>query len=316
MKLKWLIVSLSLVFFTTLFFESTSFARAGGSRSIGSRGSRTPYTPTAPTGQTARPAQSPAQQAPPGASPGFFGGGFGRSLMGGIMGGVLGGLLFRSLGLAGDGFGGGSGIGMFEVLLFAGIGFGIYWWIKRRSSLAHAPAGASSSSWNVPSSSPESSPMENGGLTSVPGLEEGLRGIQLMDPQFQIGQFKDLATDLFFKIQIGWGKRELLYFHPFMTPEMNATFEREIGRLRVEKKTNRLENISIRSVEVVEAWQETGNDYITTLISANLLDYTKDDDTGVISSGSDAEPISFKEFWTFTRPVGGGAWLLSAIQQV
>lgn len=314
MKMKWLIMSLSLVFFTTLFFESISFARAGGARSIGSRGSRTPYTPAAPTGQTARPTQPPAQQTLPGGSPGFFGGGFGRSLMGGIMGGVLGGLLFRSLGLAGDGFGGGSGIGMFEILLLAGIGFGIYWWIKRRAALAYAPVGDGNLSRS--SSSENAFSFENAKITAVSNPEEGLRAIQLMDPQFQIDQFKNLVTDLFFKIQIGWGKRELLYFHPFMTPEMNATFEREIGRLKVEKKTNHLENISIRSVEVIEAWQETGNDFITTLISANLLDYTKDDDTGIIASGSDAEPVSFKEFWTFTRPVGGGTWLLSAIQQV
>ncbi|MHB8482193.1 MAG: Tim44 domain-containing protein [Nitrospiria bacterium] len=315
MKMKWTIVTLSLVLMTTLFFESTSFARAGGARSMGSRGSRAYSTPAAPFQQTVRPTQPSPQPTPPVTSSGFFGGGFGRSLMGGLMGGFLGGLLFRSLGFAGDGLGQ-SGIGLFEILLLVGIGLGIFWWIKRRSSLAYAPAGVSSSSWNVPSSSPESSPMEKGGLTSVPSLEEGLRAIQAMDPQFQINQFKDMVTETFFKIQIGWGKKNLSHCFSLMTPEMNTTFEREIGRLKVENKTNHLENISLRSVEPVEAWQETGNDFITTLISANLLDYTKDDQTGAVISGSDAEPVSFKEYWTFTRPVGNGAWVLSAIQQV
>ena len=226
------------------------------------------------------------------------------------MGGVLGGLLFRSLGFAGDGLGHG-GIGMFEILLLAGIAFGIYWWIKKRSTLAYAPSdgGGSLPSWG-PSSSSQSSSL------TLPSLEEGLRGIQAMDPQFQVEPFKEQISGLFFKIQIGWGKRELSYFSPLVTPEMNGIFEREIGRLKVEKKTNHLENISIRSVELIETWQEEGNDFITTLISANLLDYTKDDLTGAILIGSDIEPVSFKEYWTFTRPVGSGGWVLSAIQQV
>ena len=31
--------------------------------------------------------------------------------------------------------------------------------------------------------------------------------------------------------------------------------------------------------------------------------------------GSDAEPIQFEEYWTFSRPVGPNAWKLTAVQQ-
>lgn len=50
------------------------------------------------------------------------------------------------------------------------------------------------------------------------------------------------------------------------------------------------------------------------LFQANLLDYTTDE-AGKVLSGSDTVPVKFEEFWTFTRPVGPGAWRLSAIQQ-
>jgi predicted lipid-binding transport protein (Tim44 family) len=49
---------------------------------------------------------------------------------------------------------------------------------------------------------------------------------------------------------------------------------------------------------------------------ANLLDYTIDETTGQVVSGSKTEPVKFEEYWTFTRPVGNNPWQLSAINQV
>jgi predicted lipid-binding transport protein (Tim44 family) len=37
--------------------------------------------------------------------------------------------------------------------------------------------------------------------------------------------------------------------------------------------------------------------------------------TGAVISGSKTEPVKFKEYWTFTRPVGANPWQLSAIRQ-
>jgi len=71
----------------------------------------------------------------------------------------------------------------------------------------------------------------------------------------------------------------------------------------------------VRKVEVVETWQETGQDFLTVLFTANLLDYTADDSTGEVVAGSKTDPVRFEEFWTFTRPVGNNPWKLSAINQ-
>jgi len=146
--------------------------------------------------------------------------------------------------------------------------------------------------------------------------EEGIKAITALDSQFNEDLFKKHAADIFFKIQIGWAKKDISYISNFLTPQMNSIFEREVGRLKAELNTNYIENISLVSVNVEEAWQEEGNDYITTCISASLLDYTKNDVTGEIVSGSDSEPVSFSEDWTFTRQQGDGTfWLLTAIQQ-
>ena len=86
-------------------------------------------------------------------------------------------------------------------------------------------------------------------------------------------------------------------------------------RLKAEKKINRLENIAVRSVDITEAWQESGPDFITVRVYANLLDYTVDETTGQVVEGSKTEPVKFEEYWTFTRPVGNNPWQLSAINQ-
>jgi predicted lipid-binding transport protein (Tim44 family) len=135
-----------------------------------------------------------------------------------------------------------------------------------------------------------------------------------MDPAFDEKAFAETASDLFFRLQGGWTRRDLSPVSGLLTDEMRATLQADADALKAKRQINRLENISVRNVEITEAWQESGQDFMTVLFQANLLDYTTDE-AGKVLSGSDAVPVKFEEFWTFTRPVGPGAWRLSAIQQ-
>jgi predicted lipid-binding transport protein (Tim44 family) len=76
-----------------------------------------------------------------------------------------------------------------------------------------------------------------------------------------------------------------------------------------------MENIALRETEITEAWTESGEDFITVRVKANLLDYTVDEKTGTVVAGSNSEPIDFEEYWTFSRPVGPNSWKLAAVQQ-
>jgi len=238
--------------------------------------------------------------------------------MGGIMGGILGGMLFRSLGF-GSGLGTeeGSGIGLFEILLIGALLFGVYWYIKRRRQAALANAYYQSSIGTV-----EPLRQISYGLKDEPRREEGwdtergLSYIRQMDSSFDERKFQDLCMDHFFKIQGAWANRDMSGAKNLLTEEMFGLIGDDIAKLKLDKKINRLENIAVRSVDIVEAWQESGKDYITVKFYANLLDYTTDETTGQVVSGSKTEPVKFEEYWTFTRPVGNKSWQLSAIQQV
>ena len=277
-------------------------ARAGGGRSFGGSGSRSSAAPSrsysspSPASPSQQPGQAPVQPA---------GGGFLRSMGGGILGGLLGGMLFSSLGFGGTGGGfGGGGIGMIEILLFAGIGYFIFTMIKKRreASLAYESA------------SPQGTSQNQGGY---PGLvDNGMDQFRRTDPSFDETRFKETAMDVFFKIQGCWTNRNLSAGSGLLTDEMNRIFQEDIDKLLKDKKSNKLDNIAVRKVEIVEAWQESGLNYVKALFTANLLDYTTDDATGDVVAGSKTDPVKFEECWSFVGPIGSNNWKLTAISQV
>ncbi|HAR95065.1 MAG TPA: Tim44 domain-containing protein, partial [Deltaproteobacteria bacterium] len=288
----------------TIFFmlQADCFARVGGSRSMGSRGSRSYTSPyqSSPSGtyQSSQPRSTynqphnqPYNQPTQRSSGGLF-----RGMMGGLAGGFLGSLLFRGLGFGGSGgWGGDGGIGLFEILLLAALGFGIYWFIKKRRQRAMEGAyyqgtgamGSYSPSYQEPS--------YGGGMIDAPpppGM--GPQGsVRQSDPSFDDQNFKDMAMDVFFKIQGAWTERNPALVRNLLTDEMYNALEKDAEELRREKKLNKLGNIAVRSVDITEDWQEPGVDFITVKFYANLLDYVVDEATGHVVNGSKTQPVKF-----------------------
>ncbi len=310
--LRMLTLTMVLVSMTAVIGAGQAEARVGGGRSMGSRGSRSYSPPGQSYSQPARPA-APAYQPSPAARP--QSGGFLRSMAGGMVGGMLGGMLFRGLGFGGGGgmggMGGGGGIGLFEIILLAGIGYLIYRFVKKRreeepvnsyrdiSPVSYAPT--------YPAIAASADPVDD--------LDQGIARLRQMDPSFNEERFCDNAMDIFFKIQGAWMNRDLAPVSGLLADEMKRTLQGDVDQLLRDKRVNKLDNIAVRNVEIVEAWQESGEDYLMVLITANLLDYTTDDATGQVVAGSKTDPVKFQEFWTFRRAVGPNPWRLTAIDQ-
>ncbi len=320
-KLAALVIAF--LFFFCFILEMESLARVGGGGSMGSRGSRSFSAPSRPSPGPSQNYGSPARPTPPAQQPYQqpAGGGFFRGMLGGIAGGFLGSMLFRSLGFGGFGDGmGGGGIGIFEIVLLAVVLFLVYRFMKKRREAAMNSAyyqsaepaestyGGSYGSSYAPTPASDAPP-------SATDIEQGLRYIKQMDPYFDEQRFRDTCMDYFFKIQGAWTARDVTTVRNLLTAEAYKAIQADVDRLISEKKFNRLENIAVRSVDITEAWQEQGQDYITVLIYANLLDYVLDEAGGQVVSGSKTDPVKFQEYWTFTRNVGSNPWQLSAINQ-
>jgi predicted lipid-binding transport protein (Tim44 family) len=227
-------------------------------------------------------------------------------------------MLFSGLGFAGGagGFGGG-GFGMMDLLLLAGIAYLIFWFVRRKraaqeAALASGPLDRSAvepySLGGVPTATLDAPTWQQ-------DRDRGLGHVRQLDPGFDEAAFRELCTDRFFQIQAAWMRWDLDKLRPLLTEEMYGVFGKQIDAAKAQRQRNKLENITVRSVELTEVWQEAGQEYITVRLLANLLDYTVDDTTGTIVAGSDATPVKFEEFWTWVRPVGRNDWRLSAINQ-
>jgi predicted lipid-binding transport protein (Tim44 family) len=206
----------------------------------------------------------------------------------------------------------GGGIGLFEIILIAGIGYLIYRYIKKRRE-AGSDVPPNQVNYQGANTTQVIDEYQNPQI-GAGDVETGLRHIRQFDPYFDENRFNDLVMDNFFKVQGAWMNRDLLSASALLTDEMRRNMQQDVDKLLRDKQINRLENVAVRKVEIAEAWQESGQDYVTSLISANLLDFTTDE-TGAVISGSKSDPVKFEEFWTFTRPVGNNPWKLSAIDQ-
>ena len=96
---------------------------------------------------------------------------------------------------------------------------------------------------------------------------------------------------------------------------MVVALEGDMARLRERGRRNRVDQVTVDSVALTEAWQEHGRDLVTAEIRAGAVDYVVDEATGQVVEGSATKPTRFVEYWTFVRPVGANPWRLGAIQQ-
>lgn len=319
-----LVFSTLFFFAFAMFIESSAWARAGGGRSMGSRGSKSFSSPQKPSqsspGMSTPGRNAPGSQAQP--AGGFFGRSpFMQGLAGGLAGGMIGSLLFGGMGHASPGAGGGGGgIGFLEIVLLGLLLYLAYRFFKKRRAQQAVAAGYYADSGSPRLEGYAGSPYASGtNQDPTPGygqMEQGIDQIRHYDPGFDDERFKETVQDLFFRIQAGWTNRSLDGIEGILTGEMAEFFRAEFESMKQRGIINRLENIAIRKVEIGEAWQETGKDYITVLFTANLLDYTVDATTRDVVGGDKMNPVKFQEFWTFCRDIGSARWQLSAVNQV
>lgn len=320
-KIRTLIVMMILGSFTDWALLSDAEARAGRGRSVGRssgfgyrRAAPPPASPQTPPSQNyGQPGQNynqpnynqpnPAMPTPPPAAPQR--GSMFRNLAAGMAGGFLGSMLFGSMSHAvggGYGAGGGRGFGLLELILLAGLAYLAFRWWKNRQTAAQpawATGGPFARNAQVESLKP---------VMAEPGIA--------MAPAGNLAIDSDVATDLFFKVQGAWTRRDLTSVRGIVGSDIANELEQDLRQLRADGHINRLENISVRSAKVVESWQESDTDFSSVRFTANLLDYTVDEASGKVVDGSDTVPVKFEEVWVFARGRDYSDWTLVGIEQV
>ena len=283
-------------------------ARAGGGRSVGSRGTHTyqavprakPIERTAtsnpgantPSGGQAAPAPAPT-----------------RSFWGGLAGGLLGAGLFSML--FGHSFMGGGG-GMLGTIILVAWLFYLYQRFKGRGlpPVTNLYPMNNTQSNFTRSTAPYSSPTH---FTPVAN-NVPTQDITITDSD------KTEFEALLLKIQKAWSEADMSHLRQYVTPEMLQYFSEELSANSSRGLANKIEQVVLVDAGVEESWHEYEMDYATVQLKWTALDYmTRLDrapsDADYLASGSNTLADTAEEIWTFTR-ASGGHWLLSAIQQV
>ena len=118
----------------------------------------------------------------------------------------------------------------------------------------------------------------------------------------------------FFKVQAAWMRRDTSSVQGLIGVQLKAEYDAQFADLKQKGLINRLENIAVRSIEIVDMGMEGQEEYINVLFTANLLDYTVDESSGSVVKGDSTDPVKFQEYWTFARPVGSPLWKLEGIK--
>jgi predicted lipid-binding transport protein (Tim44 family) len=301
---------------------------------FGSRGTRTqtapPPTQTAPT--QARPIErtmtqptqpsAAARPTTPAAQPGGF---FNRpGLLGGLAAGFLGAGLFGLL--FGHGLTGGLGglasiLGLvLQVGLVAMVAYLAWTWWQRRSQSQSQPAFAGGpslrdvgghgmgSGHEAPRSNASGSNGLGGGYGAAAASAPASGGDEIGTTPADFENFERLLGE----IQIAYGQEDLGKLRALLTPEMVSYFAEELAANTSRGVVNRVSDVKLLQGDLAEAWREGERDYASVAMRYAINDQMVDRATGRVVDGG---PQEATEVWTFTR-VQGGAWLLSAIQQV
>jgi predicted lipid-binding transport protein (Tim44 family) len=310
---------------TLVVMAAPADARIGGGFSSGSRGSRSfappPSTSTAPSASslqrtTALPSAQPGIGQPRG---GMFGGRglFGGGLFGGLAAGFLGAGLFGLL--FGHGMFGGLGgifsfLGLiFQIGLIALIAMFVWRYFQRRNQPAYA--GGNPTYRDAPGGAGLGSGLGSGLGLGLGGGSAPAGPAQRSDTVGITGADYDAFERTLGDVQAAYSNEDIGALRARATPEMLSYFSEDLAQNASRGVINRVSDVKLLNGDLSEAWREGATDYATVAMRFSLHDWTIDRTTGRVVDGDPSRAQEVTEFWTFRRS-RGGAWMLSAIQQV
>lgn len=144
----------------------------------------------------------------------------------------------------------------------------------------------------------------------------GLTKIRQADPFFDETQFKDHVSAFYLHFLTSQSQSKIKEMREQITEEMFASLKAEEDRMAAEGNAHKSDNISVPSVELLDAWQENGRDFIKVRYLSDFMDSCveeKDEDQICDVMNEKIDPV---RDWIFSRISGSNPWYLSAIESV
>ena len=135
-------------------------------------------------------------------------------------------------------------------------------------------------------------------------LVNRLDELKKKDPNFSEAKFLDDAANLYVRMQNCWTAKDLEPVRPHLSAELYAKSDRQIQAYKNNHQTDHVERISVLDTRIVGCDADSVNDIITVQLTARVVDYVTDDNTGAIIRGSNSKELFMTYQWTFIRTLG------------
>ncbi|MGI5978425.1 MAG: TIM44-like domain-containing protein [Oscillospiraceae bacterium] len=124
------------------------------------------------------------------------------------------------------------------------------------------------------------------------------------DPNFSPQAFKEKISNLYVQMQDAWQNKDFEPMRPYMTDGLYTQFDRQLDELRKGGRTNYVDRVAVLGV-ALSGWKRDDNsESVVAIVSARIVDYTLDDKTGKLVSGSKSVEKFMTYEWTLTRSKG------------
>jgi predicted lipid-binding transport protein (Tim44 family) len=135
-----------------------------------------------------------------------------------------------------------------------------------------------------------------------PTFMEAIASLRAADPAFSIDAFRTRVRTGFLALQSAWCQQNLEAGRAFLSPGAYFAWRAQLETMTAEGRRNVMENVEVRSIEVMHVVHGRVFDDLTVRITAAAADYEVDKAGKLVFGDREVRP--FREEWTFQRSVG------------
>lgn len=131
-----------------------------------------------------------------------------------------------------------------------------------------------------------------------------MESIHAIDPEFSENAMKEKIANLYVQMQGAWQNKKFESMRPYMTDALYNQFVMQLNELIRSDYTNYVERIAVLDVTLTGWRSDEINDAVVALVNTRINDYTVDDKTGNVVSGSKNQEKFMCYEWTLIRSKG------------
>ncbi len=133
-----------------------------------------------------------------------------------------------------------------------------------------------------------------------------------MDPAFAEEAMKEKIANLYIRMQTCWQNKTWEEMRVSMTDTLFNQFGGQLKNMAAKGWTNYIERIAVLDVSLSGFGQDDKHDIVTAIVYARIVDYTVDDKTGNVVSGSKTAEKFLTYEWTLVRTKGAKSFAQDA----